>query len=74
MLPVDPAGDKQEEEGEWARQLVHGESLPEGPPGFKSWNVVFSAVRHGLDPRSFSENPPSTEFSHRTGPIDLPDP
>ncbi len=44
VLPVDPARDKQEEEGEWARQLVHGDSLPEGPPGCKRWHVVFSAV------------------------------
>ena len=40
LLPIDPAGDQQEQEREWARQRVHGGSLPEAPPGFKLWRLI----------------------------------
>ena len=47
VLPIDPAGDQQEKESEWARQRVHGESLPEAPWAFKSWRLIF--CRSGAD-------------------------
>jgi hypothetical protein len=35
LVPVDPAGEDQEEEGERGRQRVHRRSVPERPPWFK---------------------------------------
>ena len=36
-VPVDPAGEEKEEEGDRGRQRVHGRSVPEGPPRFKGF-------------------------------------
>jgi len=77
LLPVDPAGDEQEEEGEWARHQVHGRRVPEGPPGFKTWRwdperldsaagPEVKAFHQRLDPTIFRDRR-SAWFSHSTG-------
>ena len=76
LLPVDPAGAEQKEEGEWPRQWVHGGSLPERRPGFKT----YASGLLGRDPAEFRRRHcttgvphnnltdlPLAAFSHTTG-------
>jgi hypothetical protein len=41
-MPVDPAGEEKQEEGERGRQRVHDRSVPDGPPRFKGCESAVS--------------------------------
>ena len=83
LLPVDPAGEDENDEGKRRRQRVHGASVPDKLASRKDVSD-FAIVRHGFGPSSratrllrlrriglLSSDPASAEFSHRTGLLSL---
>jgi hypothetical protein len=67
LVPVDPAGEEQEEEGERGRQRGHGRSVPEGPPRFKGCGGIAGPASSKASTRLFFGDPSSAEFPHLTG-------
>ena len=78
LLPIDPAGEQQDEEGERGRQRVHRGSWPEAQPRFNKHETGPRALsRRVRFPRqkplrrrrwaSFPGIPRSAEYSHSTG-------
>ena len=64
LLPVDPAGEQQEKEGEWARQRVHGGSVPEGRSQFKGY-ASGDTMRRQIGSRCPGRQPPPIASTHR---------
>ena len=78
-VPVDPAGEEKEEEGDRGRQRVHGRRVTRGAApvqGVRACGIVGPQIGPRFptqepprrrSTRLFVEDPPSAEFSHRTG-------
>ena len=62
LVPVDPAGEEKQEEGERRRQRAHGRSVPHGPSQFKGWSLQY---RRPTDQTSVPEAQASTKASTR---------
>ena len=62
LIPVDPAGEEKQEEGERRRQRAHGRSVPHGPSQFKGWSLQY---RRPTDQTSVPEAQASTKASTR---------
>jgi len=63
LLPIDPAGDKKNDEGEWRRQRVHRASVPESVGPCKRRRIRNRAAIHLGDFRRY--NPPADGGMHR---------